>query len=525
MTKIIRKRLSIKTQLIIAVFLVYSSFAFSQKNKAIDSLEIVDILNKAQKFQSEYKYEKALENYQLAIQISKQKKFENLYFQSNTELGSFYISTNNINAAIETLNSISPNEKIPNILICNYYHRKAYLFNQTRKIDSALFYAQKALVIANKRNFHNSKGIIYNEMASIYEKQQNTKKAFFYYNNALEIFKDDIVYYSNIAYNKAHLYYLINDYKNAINLLKKNVALIEDTKLYATRQSNYSLLRECYFKTGDSLNGFKAESEERLMAIQTKTADYDKNFKELEIKYKIKEKDNLLLKSDEKRKKLNSYLISVIFFLTVSFLFYIKLKNTNKKLNIAVLENNFLLEELNHRIKNNLQLIVSLVASETKKNNGTELNMLTNISTKIESIATLHQQLYLNNKKEMISLKLYLNDILDNLTPIIETYKIKTSYNFEEVAISINKALYIGLIVNELIINSIKHAFINDTDKTIYLDYNIIDNSIIFNFMDNGTGIMNNNTPKFIETLCQQLKAEYQITNINGFQINIKIEL
>ena len=121
--------------------------------------------------------------------------------------------------------------------------------------------------------------------------------------------------------------------------------------------------------------------------------------------YQTKEKDELISKKNAEQKELVLLIFGILLLLVIVGIFGFYTKNKNKKLEKLLKNNHFLLKELNHRTKNNLQLIISLVTREMRKNKNEEISGLNNLSAQIGSIATLHQQLYLNEKLESIELK------------------------------------------------------------------------------------------------------------------------
>src|SRR5690606_8004909 len=163
-------------------------------------------------------------------------------------------------------------------------------------------------------------------------------------------------------------------------------------------------------------------------------------------------------------------------------------REKNKSLTKLLHNNNFLLSELNHRTKNNLQLIVSLAARESKKDANDEITSLANLTSKIESIATLHQQLYLNEQLDSIQLKNYIEEILVNLSEFLNQNKIEVIKEIDSVEIGANESLYMGLLINELVVNSIKHAFPIQEKKQIELSIKNKNKYLEIRYQDNEIG-------------------------------------
>lgn len=170
-------------------------------------------------------------------------------------------------------------------------------------------------------------------------------------------------------------------------------------------------------------------------------------------------------------------------------------------------------------------MILSIIAHENYKQfENNEIDNLKNIYTKIESIAALHQQFYLNDDKKTIALDEYLNEVYKNLASFLDAKQIILDFKIEKHDFEINKAVYLGLYVNELIINAIKHAFNNDQKfKNIKIEVYSKDSELYIDYEDNGIGIKQNK-PEMILLLSKQMKSEIKLITENGTKIKLKFK-
>ena len=104
-----------------------------------------------------------------------------------------------------------------------------------------------------------------------------------------------------------------------------------------------------------------------------------------------------------------------------------------------------------------------------------------------------------------------------NLNPFISHNKIELTIQVDQVDVDVNKSLYIGLLINELVINSIKHAFLNQTFRQINISIKNKKSFLEINYNDNGVGVVDGSQVKLISTLSRQLEAKYTIENRDGF--------
>ncbi|KQC11991.1 MAG: hypothetical protein APR54_10185 [Candidatus Cloacimonas sp. SDB] len=170
-----------------------------------------------------------------------------------------------------------------------------------------------------------------------------------------------------------------------------------------------------------------------------------------------------------------------------------KRKNTEIKLQKMISEKEILLRELYHRTKNNIQVISSMLrlkARLTENDNVKEI--FTEIENKILGIALIHQKLL---ETEDLSF-LYLKDYLESLILLLRQNLLKPSDNVDisvkgdEIKILLDTAMPIGIIVNELISNSLKYAFPKNTRGRIEISLRSTeDNKIQLRICDNGVGL------------------------------------
>lgn len=501
----------------------------------IDSLYIEVLLKKARSLRITFKNTDALNTILQAIELSEKINHPELDFKSKVHLVDFYTLTQRIELADEVLSKITPLPNFSPLTNSFYLNRKAAYFNHIGKLDTAIKYSNEALVLAKKNNFINEQATIYNELGNIYEQKKEYNKALTYFDQALELNKNDKINHSNTYLNKAKIYFAQNNYKQAIHHLETNLKNIEHTNWSNLKCAILEYISKAYFLENDSLNGYKYLAEYQKEANNYYLNNQNKTIAELETKFKTEQKNaeiieqkSIIVQEKQRQKTFFTAIIFLVILLSTIFISYIIVKAKNKRLSKLLKENEFFIGEANHRIKNNLQLIVSLVAREKNKKENENHDALTNIVTKIESIATLHQQLYINEDKSEIDLKNYLNELCDNLLPLLQAKNITLVKKFDDVLFSIEKSVYMGLIINELIINSLKHSFTENATSTKEINIqskNSNNKEIELTYSDNGKGLSNKEKPKLIHLLCRQIKTDYIIENKNGFYFKTKIKL
>lgn len=207
-----------------------------------------------------------------------------------------------------------------------------------------------------------------------------------------------------------------------------------------------------------------------------------------------------------------------------------KLIQENSSIKIDVYDKNISLKEANHRLKNNLQLINSLLSYQAKeyKNKDVESFLLKG-QKRINSIILLHENFDITKSNNEINLKKYIEDLFDFFTDLFEIEKktIQFQLNTNDITINIETALPLGIILNELICNSLLHAFpSNRKDNVISITINRLEKDTYKLFYeDNGIGFLYKSKEglglKIVELLSNQINANYFVDSTNGFKFNL----
>jgi PAS domain S-box-containing protein len=199
-------------------------------------------------------------------------------------------------------------------------------------------------------------------------------------------------------------------------------------------------------------------------------------------------------------------------------------------------EKNALLGEIHHRVKNNLAVISGLLQLELMKGDDAKLS-LEDAVNRIQSIAAVHEILYNTDNFSVIYLDKYLEKLTLNIAKTNPSFisDIKLESEIENVGISINQAVPVGLLLNELITNSLKHAFNGSNKGSITISVsNTEDSSVKLNYSDSGSGFDekllekgNSLGYKLINSLLLQLEADFNIKTKDGFELecNFKTDL
>ena len=192
-------------------------------------------------------------------------------------------------------------------------------------------------------------------------------------------------------------------------------------------------------------------------------------------------------------------------------------------------EKQVLLREVHHRVKNNLQVIQSLLRMQSREVRGSALEpLLRESQNRIRSIALIHEQLYKQDDFAEIDFADYLNQLLRQLfhTFDLENLNVISTIDFQDIYISLTKAIPCALITNELVTNSLKYAFQGRSEGKISINAYQENGRLTMIIKDNGTGfpedldIESSKTLglKVVRTLIRQLGGEMEFISDKGVE-------
>jgi len=196
-------------------------------------------------------------------------------------------------------------------------------------------------------------------------------------------------------------------------------------------------------------------------------------------------------------------------------------------------EKELLLKEIHHRVKNNLQIIISLLKLQSKfVYDPRDLEIFNKSRSRVETMSMIHEKLYKSSDISRIDIGNYLKDLVSHLLKAynISTAKIEFIMNSENILMTIDTAIPCGLIVNELINNILKHAFPDGYIGKIELNLRRSGENVTLEVVDNGIGIPDAFDPdksdtlgmQLIDTLVKQLDGVIEIDRSNGTKFSIE---
>lgn len=327
----------------------------------------------------------------------------------------------------------------------------------------------------NKSKF--SSDIIENTLAlaECYLKLDDYAKATDYLSDDLNPIKSDNILKRNRIY--ADYYFKTGDFRNSTVYLKKNIRIRDSIDALASNIKNQQLTSV----VAQDLENSRKTMEQQKAQLEESRKD-------------IKARDD----------KISLVFVSLIFTL-IGFagLVYAYLKSIKNQRLIAeqkfIIENSLvekdsLLKEIHHRVKNNLQMVSSLLSLQTKNTRSkAAIAALEEGKSRVKAMALIHQKLYQNDDLSVIEMQGYIESLINSIQSVYKKggHNINITIDAEGVELDIDRAIPFGLILNELVSNSFKYAFPNDdSDGKIYIHLRkITGQEGFFEYTDNGIGL------------------------------------
>ena len=243
------------------------------------------------------------------------------------------------------------------------------------------------------------------------------------------------------------------------------------------------------------------------------------------------------LQIQRSRRKLILLLIFAAALVMISFIIFMgkrrvdKLNETLAKqkevINKSLKEKEFLIKEIHHRVKNNLQVISSLLKLQSRNIEDESARTALNVGrSRVRSMALIHKNLYMDERNlNTIPIRKYIEDLS---TEVIETYNnldqtpVNIELDVDDLNLDVDILIPIGLIINELLSNSLKYAFHAHLHPKVSISLKIVEENLVLKVSDNGIGYRSDQISaesfglKLVRAFSDRLGAEYLFESDQG---------
>ncbi|GAB1484748.1 hypothetical protein MASR2M78_35660 [Treponema sp.] len=210
-----------------------------------------------------------------------------------------------------------------------------------------------------------------------------------------------------------------------------------------------------------------------------------------------------------------------------------ELRARSKELELSLHEKEVLLKEVHHRVKNNLQIVISLLYMKAESSTEEKVKKILDESqARIYSLALIHEEMYRTDNFAAINLGEYISRITERILEMSET-RVEKDFRFSPLYLDLDTAIPCGLIISELIMNAVKHVFTKKDSSKLRIIIENIDREAFIEIADDGNGLpadylINDRGSigmSIINGLAAQLNAKLSISNEGGACFRLRFPL
>jgi two-component sensor histidine kinase len=498
-------------------------------------------LNKAKRFQFFFKVKK------------QDKLYLELYNAVYESLGQDYDLL--IRKATKILNESDKSDKY---LLLQCHLVLANCYSEKGSYEKALIHVREAKLLAQKMSAAYSFQVA-NSAGQVYFFNSNTDKALREFLFAKKLAQNNhwkyAEQYANASLGEIYLYTnrlaLAKPYFDTVLKNEKSTELRDLFQVYGCLEYYYELKNNKDSSYYYSVRRNEVDDLLENLRSENLVFELEKDFQTESNQYLLEEERS---KNQQLRLILILILMSIVVIISISYLFIRQKSDSNRVLQLQKEEIDYknkeisnalamkesLLKEIHHRVKNNLQVVSSILNLQSRNVHDEEaLRILEEGKERIRAIALIHNQLHLNNDSAYVEMGAYLNKLISQMAESFSSYNknIEVRVNVEEINLAIDYAVPVGLIMCELLSNSYKHAFVkqeeglievelkNKKGRDLHYELLVKDNGIGYRgktaFLEqSSTGV------EIISAFIQQLDAKYTYLNSGkGFGLFIEFAI
>jgi two-component sensor histidine kinase len=426
-------------------------------------------------------------------------------------------------------------------------------YNKLGMPQQALTAHQQSLEYFKKNNNVVGLGIAYNNIGGAYYNLKDYNKAIENYSKSLEVKRklNDKRGTAVSLSNMCEAYLMVNDLAKAKRFGHESLAIAEEIKSLEQVKVASELLSKIYERSRDFGKALEFErkmsqakdslfSADKTAQISKMRAIYETEKAEQATTLARLEADIQIARSQQER---NMFIAVVSFLIVVAgMIFYLYrqkqksnqlLSEKNVLIEKSLHERETLLKEIHHRVKNNLQIISSLLSLQSKSLQDTGAQgAISESRNRVKSMSLIHEQLYQENTISGVDMKDYVERLVKSLIQSygVDTERVQVEIDADQLLLDVDSAIPLGLIMNELVSNSMKYAFPQQRSGSISVSlHEAGSNELHLAVRDDGVGIDPSQQREdsfglsMVRSLMRKLKADMNVSNGKGTSVELII--
>lgn len=431
--------------------------------------------------------------------------------------------------------------------IATTYNNLGGIYKMLEKNDQAIESYNHSLLLRRKIGDDRGVATTLNNIGALYKKQGNLDTALVFFEESLALIEKvgDQMGIAHASCNIGEVAFQRNNMDLATQMGERALKIGQDLGALANIEQASFLLQRVYEKTGKWKQAFEMQKLNHETALLIKSEEAKKSAMLLEMQYqfdkereinRINNQKKLALSQKQKEiQRATIYFITICLILGIifSFILYQRYRIMRQQKEIIEKQNNerkIMLQEIHHRVKNNFQIISSMLKLQIhKENNPIVQTAFDEAINRIHTMSTVHEIIYKNDALDAVEANSYLENLIANLRRTFENQRVVITIDSCTDPLGLEETIPLGIIVNELITNSFKHAFSEkDEQPKISIQLMNLGGQYVLNYKDNGIGYDPSKSKdsfgiELIETMVEQISGKLEIVPDSQWSTNFKI--
>lgn len=425
------------------------------------------------------------------------------------------------------------------------YHDLAQLPGYERYFDSVYScYALALQVVESSGKGTDYQGRLYNNMSQYYSDYKKDYPVALQYLEKAVAFNVPRRNFKSLTYsyeNIADVYSKMGDHRRSLEYALKTLALAQQLHFPERMENAYLQLHDTYKAAGRYDSALYYYTLYHHLSDSLVNLDKNSQIAEMETKYESVKKEGEIRRLNTDNANKNRAILLLIGGLTAAFVIagvmvwsYRRANRQKRVISRQSKQLETVMKELHHRVKNNLQIVSSLLSLQAYRLNDEEaLAAIAQSQQRVLAMGLIHQRLYKTDEAAFVNIREYLSDLAESLLSSYGYYRDRFDLRItaEQEQVDVDKVLLLGLIANEIITNALKYAYAGIDEPALHISCVGNGEDIVLSIRDNGRGL---DTSKWhgdgdsfgkelVATLCGQLRARQELTVNRGTQFTFII--
>lgn len=403
------------------------------------------------------------------------------------------------------------------------------LHKEMKKYGMAEFYLKKALALRDSGVNASYPAYSLNSLGEVYEARGQKQAALRLYTESYKLSKqqDNPAGIAASAILIGRLRLQDKDFTGAKVYIKEAETLATKDSLNDELHEVYDLNRQLFRQLDQPYEALYYDS----LYIALNQVLFDRDSKrsrdDMEAKYENARQKEIQKERDDKFMFWLSIMGTALLGLAIVLFVIFKANRANKRAKHKI---ESLWRELNHRVKNNLQVLASMVSLQAAqvKDDPTRI-LLKEMENRVKAMGVIHRKLYMNDELTLVNISVFIQDLIEDLKISYGFDNLELSCKLDEFQLSADRAIPLGLIINEVMSNAFKYAFTGNPNPELTVELHSGGTQMTLTIRDNGPGMpetaagANSFGLRLIRIFCKQLDADLSITNNGGTRVQLTL--